>query len=241
MTVPERHHFRFAFRDVKPDARTVGTVLGYPGGEAPEVVREAIGEVYGRGEGLWDLQGELALFPEVTVERRAHRVAVKGVFFDVGKIVAGQLSRAEGLGVFVCTAGKGIEELTRSLMSTGDPFTGFIADTIGSLTVDLAMDRMQDSLEQTMGERGLRITNRYSPGYCGWPVAEQHQLFRLLPPAPCGVRLTDTALMRPVKSVSGFIGLGRAVRKNPYTCNLCDLVDCLYRRQHEQAVEGPLG
>jgi hypothetical protein len=46
----------------------------------------------------------------------------------------------------------------------------------------------------------------------------------------CGIRLTPSALMDPVKSVSGFIGIGNDVRFNPYTCNLCDMKDCIYRK-----------
>ena len=37
--------------------------------------------------------------------------------------------------------------------------------------------------------------------------------------------------MDPVKSVSGFIGIGEHVKYNPYTCRLCDMKDCIYRRR----------
>ena len=36
--------------------------------------------------------------------------------------------------------------------------------------------------------------------------------------------------MQPIKTISGVIGIGAAVRKVPYTCRLCELEDCLYRR-----------
>ncbi len=115
-------------------------------------------------------------------------------------------------------------------MSGGDPFTGYLADCMGSLVVEAAIDRIHDALERHLAARGLKVTNRYSPGYCEWHVSEQQKLFR--PPAAgyCGVSLTDTSLMRPVKSVSGFIGVGPQVRRAPYTCNLCELQECLYRR-----------
>ncbi|MCK7538940.1 MAG: hypothetical protein MZV63_52410 [Marinilabiliales bacterium] len=47
------------------------------------------------------------------------------------------------------------------------------------------------------------ITNRFSPGYCGWDVAEQHKLFSFFKDNFCGITLTESALMNPVKSVSG--------------------------------------
>jgi hypothetical protein len=81
---------------------------------------------------------------------------------------------------------------------------------------------------------GMKITNRYSPGYCGWDVSEQHKLFRLIPDNFCGIRLTESALMDPVKSNSGIIGIGESVKMNPYTCSLCDLKECAYRKVREK-------
>jgi hypothetical protein len=40
-------------------------------------------------------------------------------------------------------------------------------------------------------------------------VAEQHKLFSLLPPGICGITLSDSALMHPIKSVSGITGIGK--------------------------------
>ncbi|HVP59407.1 MAG TPA: vitamin B12 dependent-methionine synthase activation domain-containing protein [Myxococcaceae bacterium] len=223
-------HLRYDYAQVRPSPHDLGTVLGYPAGEMPEVVLEAVHEVEARGEALWSIEGGCVLCPEVSLDRPAHRLRVQGLSFEAGKIVSGQLSRATALAAFLCTAGKGIEVLSRQLMAGGDPFTGFVADTMGSLVVDAAMDRLQDALELQLKERGLHITNRYSPGYCEWHVSEQQKLFRLLPAGYCGVTLTDTSLMRPIKSVSGFIGVGPEVRRVPYTCGMCELQDCLYRQ-----------
>jgi len=37
--------------------------------------------------------------------------------------------------------------------------------------------------------------------------------------------------MDPEKSVSGIIGIGENVRFNPYTCGMCDMKDCIYRKK----------
>ena len=115
-------------------------------------------------------------------------------------------------------------------MKEGDLLTGYIYDVIGSEIAEAAADLMQDSLMKEMTFAGRKITNRYSPGYCGWDVAEQHKLFQLLPDNFCGIKLNASALMDPEKSVSGFIGTGEHVRYNLYTCGLCDMKDCIYRK-----------
>ncbi len=119
-------------------------------------------------------------------------------------------------------------------MKEGDLLTGYIYDVIGSEIVESAADLMQNELEKTVISSGKKITNRYSPGYCGWDVTEQHKLFELVPSNFCGIRLTESALMDPIKSVSGIIGIGENVRFNPYTCNLCDNKNCIYGNAREK-------
>ena len=116
-------------------------------------------------------------------------------------------------------------------MKEGDLLKSYVYDVVGSEIVEAAADLMQDELEKAMAVGGRKITNRFSPGYCGWDVVEQHKLFRLIPGNFCGIRLTPSALMDPVKSVSGFIGIGENVKRLPYTCSFCDMKDCLYRKK----------
>jgi hypothetical protein len=223
-------HFRLGIDEARPGFADVESVLGYGSGRAPAPVHEAVAELLGSGAELWSIEGGCVLYPTVRIDAAAHRLVIEGVELEVQRVVAGQLGRSEGAAVFLCTAGPGISRLSRRLMAEGDPFTAFIADTVGSLVVERAMDVVQARLEQAMAARGLKITNRYSPGYCDWRVSEQQRLFRLLPAGFCGVRLTESSLMQPIKTISGVIGIGTAVRKVPYTCRLCELEDCLYRR-----------
>ena len=116
-------------------------------------------------------------------------------------------------------------------MKEGDLLRGYVYDVIGSEIVEAAADKMQGELEKTMLASGKGITNRYSPGYCGWDVVEQQKLFRLMPDNFCGITLSESSLMYPFKSVSGFIGAGKNVKRLPYACHLCDMEDCIYRRK----------
>ena len=60
--------------------------------------------------------------------------------------------------------------------------------------------------------------------------AEQRKLFTLLPPAPCGITLTDSCLMLPIKSISGVMAVGSCVEKRPYGCAICGRKDCYKNR-----------
>ena len=113
----------------------------------------------------------------------------------------------------------------------GDMVRLFVADAIGSVIAERTADCMQTEVAAYIASRGYKNTNRFSPGYCGWHVSEQRRLFSLFPQsAPCGVTLTDSCLMIPIKSVSGVIGIGSSVRCLDYSCGLCDMKQCYKRR-----------
>ena len=136
-------------------------------------------------------------------------LSVGDTCFSIGKIITRQLRGSESFAFFAATAGTGFERFQHTLQQEGDMVKVYIADAIGSVIAEKTADCMEIALDEYIRDRGWRHTNRFSPGYCGWHVSEQKKLFPLFPSAePCGIRLTDSSLMLPIKSVSGVIGLG---------------------------------
>lgn len=150
--------------------------------------------------------------------------------FEIGRIIERQLRGSEAYALFICTAGLRFEEYQQQLMREGDMVKVFIADALGSVIAEHCADRMEDALQESIDKLGWHHTNRFSPGYCGWHVSQQQLLFPLFEGNTCGVRLTDSSLMMPIKSVSGIIGLGADVRHLDYTCGLCDFQQCYKRK-----------
>jgi len=162
----------------------------------------------------------------------SNRLGARGEQFDIGRIITRQLRGSHAYAFFVATGGVEFEDLQQRLKAEGDMVKVFIADALGSVIAEKTADRMEEVLQEEIATRGWRHTNRFSPGYCGWHVSGQQSLFRLFPTAsPCGVRLTGSSLMMPIKSVSGVIGVGPEVRKLEYTCGLCDYEKCYKRRK----------
>ena len=154
---------------------------------------------------------------------------VGNMFFNMQKIVTSQLKNAEKAALFVCTIGLQMEAWSRRLFREGDAVTGHIVDTIASIAVENAASLLHDHIQMKIQEKGLKITNRFSPGYCGWPVSEQHLLFSLLPEGFCGITLTESSLMMPMKSISGIIGIGAKVNRKAYLCDQCMKKECMFR------------
>ena len=154
--------------------------------------------------------------------------------FDMGRIIERQLHGSEAYALFICTSGVEFEAYQQRLKQDGDMVRVFIADSLGSVIAEKCADQMERHLQESIDKLGWHHTNRFSPGYCGWHVSQQQLLFPLFDGHTCGVRLTDSSLMLPIKSVSGLIGLGKEVRRLDYTCGLCNFEKCYKRRKQSQ-------
>ena len=151
--------------------------------------------------------------------------------FDMGKIIFQQLKGAEAYALFIATSGRDFEAFQQQLKEDGDMVRVFIADALGSVIAEKCADEMEKNLQLSIEKLGWKHTNRFSPGYCGWHVSEQQKLFPLFDGNTCGVTLTESSLMLPIKSVSGIVGVGQKVRRLDYTCGLCNFEKCYKRRK----------
>ncbi|MCK5065787.1 MAG: hypothetical protein KAR16_00045 [Bacteroidales bacterium] len=158
-------------------------------------------------------------------------IAIEGVRFHSGRIIHNMLKLSESYAFFVVTAGPETEALARVLLGNGAFLEGYIADLVASAIVESMADLVHEEIRKLAGTRDMKVTNRYSPGYCSWDVAEQQKLFRLFPDDCCGISLSESSLMSPVKSASGIIGMGSNVKFNEYACEICSMKNCLFRRR----------
>jgi hypothetical protein len=226
--------YQFDFKDLKITVSQIENVLGYTEGDDRTFVMDLIDELLIESQKICSIKAQYSVFNDVSFDKNSGSVNIEGISFEIKKIVFGQIKKSDSAALFLCTAGDEIGIRSRKAMQDRDFLKGYIYDVIGSEVVESAADLMQDKLEQAAASEGLKITNRYSPGYCGWDVAEQRKLFTLAPGDFCGISLTESALMYPVKSVSGIIGIGKNVNFNPYTCNMCNMKNCTFSRIKNQ-------
>ncbi len=228
MHLPDPVVYNYSFSDLPVTADLLERQMGYGEGGSPDPIGETIGQIISEAPDRTDIRGGYVIIKNFELKDRTH-IRVNDIEFNSGKIITGSLRKSDKIAFFLMTAGKGIETWSREMMDSGDPLSGYIIDMLGSETVESAMDLMQEELERDMEKQGLHITNRYSPGYCGWLVKEQQKLFTLFPENFCDISLSGSSLMIPIKSVSGIIGIGKDVRKMAYSCKICDMENCIYR------------
>lgn len=222
--------FRYPFKELGINPDDLYELLGFGDGNIPEPFSEYIDLALSAAPTLCNIHGGYKIFETITVNKDQFTIQIENQIFLPSKIVATQLKNSSSAALFVCTAGIGISEHSNKLSTENDPILGYVFDVIGSVTVEKAMDKIQADLMQEAQKDEWGISDRYSPGYCEWNVAEQQKLFSLLPENFCGIKLSNSSLMYPIKSVSGIIGIGAGLKQKGYQCYWCSDTNCIYGR-----------
>jgi hypothetical protein len=122
--------------------------------------------------------------------------------------------KATGMALFAATLGEPVSKKINDLFRTNDSALGCMLDGIASERADTAATLLgqlflESLLQNGKGEADTRVLP-YSPGYCGWHITGQRNLFAVLDPERIGIALNDSCLMTPLKSVSGVLVAGPA-------------------------------
>jgi hypothetical protein len=227
--IPEQNIFQIDFSDLEIKISDFSRLLGYAEDKIPDQVNSVLHEILSEAKIHVEIRGGYLIKDIVQMDIGQGIIKLGEAAFYPGKTICENIRGSERLICFLCTAGEGITKWASATMDT-DPLKFYIIDMLGSLIVENAVESFQSGIERALNQVGTNITNCYSPGYCGWKVVEQKKLFSLFPEGFCNISLNDSSLMTPMKSVSGIIGMGEQAEKRAYSCEICDAVDCIYRK-----------
>jgi hypothetical protein len=150
-------------------------------------------------------------------------VVIDGIQFK-SRILRVNLEEAHRVFPYLVTCGS---ELHEWATAQDDVLQGYYADEIAETALRQAMGVLREHLKERYR---LGRTSTMSPGSLSdWPIYAQRPLFALFDGAEerIGVRLTDSLLMVPSKSVSG---IRFPTEKSFASCQLCPRVDCPSRQ-----------
>lgn len=224
--------FQFSFENIGFDVNDVYRMLRMNKEDALEPYPTIIDNEISHLKDKFNIQGGYLILDKIEVQ--AETIRINDTIFNVGKNLSSYLKKAEKIALFVCTVGSNVSQRSKQLTNEGELLESYITDVIGTVAVESAMDHIYRVLNEVQNKENYKLSNRYSPGYCNWDVSEQHKLFSFFPQKFCGVSLSENALMHPIKSVSGLIGLGTNIKKLPYLCSNCTSTSCIYRKVKKQ-------
>lgn len=228
--------YYFSFDDLKIIPGDAEEFMGFEPGQSPEPFSTSLSDALNTMSELCQINTGYRIVEAPFFNNSSKTIILNGVTFSPGKIVFNQLKESSSLVIFVASAGDGISHYISKLNETGDLLQGYVYDVLGSVIAQKAVDKLIDLLEAEFISQGLGVSDPYSPGYCDWSVAEQKQLFSFLPEGFCGITLSASSLMWPIKSVSGIVGIGKDMQRKGYQCLICNDNNCFvgrnYRKKH---------
>ncbi|HAF70799.1 TPA: hypothetical protein DCL37_05570 [Candidatus Acetothermia bacterium] len=209
------------FTKIEPTFREeeVLRYLGY-GGRPPRMVEGRLGALVGVARGLlrpravWGVYGraelggkELAVLPE----------PIRGV---------------ELFALALCTVGDRVDDEIRALASEGKGAEALIMDALATAAVSELAEKVAKKIRGWAQGRGYSSSRAFEPGVGGFPLAGQRLIFDRLPAGELGVSLTGDLMMRPRKSLSFLIGIGKDIAEapGPFSCAGCRKGACPFRR-----------
>jgi len=108
--------------------------------------------------------------------------------------------------LFAATIGPGIDDRVEDYLDSGDTYEALMLNSIGAAAADMTAVDMEFYLNKDISPEQGRL-RRYHVGYGDFHLKWQKQLFKIIDPHQIGIKLNDSNIMLPEKSVSGIIAL----------------------------------
>lgn len=142
--------------------------------------------------------------------------------------------KASCLALYIVTLGHDVDRALDQFTGAGEVTAAYMFDIIASEAAEAAADMLQAHHKTKLQNRNTIAqgakTLRYSPGYCGWHISAQREIFKHLRPEEIGITLNARMSMQPLKSSSGVMvtGPGRLhrFRSNFSFCSACRTHNC---------------
>lgn len=148
------------------------------------------------------------------------KIADCGIAFE-GSTASNWLDGCSRCAFLAATLGIEADMLIRRAQNT-DMARAVVYDACATDLIEKACDRAQEEIRECARERGMTITDRFSPGYGDFPLEFQKSLCGILDTTRrLGVCLTDNFLLTPTKSVTAIVGMGNNENRFKRGCSTC--------------------
>ncbi len=219
---------------IKPDSTAVFKTQGIPSGIAPT---EQVKSLYNSAEELFlNLAAPIGIMVEISISEFGEIYQGKGMN-EKDTPLEHIFPKAGNLALFAFTLGPEIGREIEEQSKTDGLALGYMLDAVASHSADKASEAAAEIFFNHLSSKGeANVLTRvllYSPGYCGWHISGQQKLFEYLKPEEISIRLNESFLMVPLKSISGVLVAGNAdihKFKNNYPfCAQCKIRSCRER------------
>ncbi len=215
-------------------------LLGFPPGHA--LSEEAVSLMEHRASGMRNRAIPGCLLVETgPLELGGGKLRIGGAEFASSHLHDRLVDANAHRGVIVLvSAGERCEQRAGELWAEEKPDEYFFLEMFGSAVAEQLVTLAGARICAAAEPNGLGVLPHYSPGYTGWELGDQVRLFGLLRERnggslPQGVRVMESGMLVPKKSLLAFFGVTRDTERARTAagltpCEGCAFDRCNYRR-----------
>jgi len=140
--------------------------------------------------------------------------------------------------MLVASAGKELEEEANKYWNEGSPDKYYFLEIYGSAVVEELISSNTRNICGNSEIENYSVLDRYSPGYYGWDITGQHDLYKIILQSDHRIpkeklSVLNSGMLWPKKSQISLNGLSKFVTKtkgNKLPCISCFYEDCNFRK-----------
>ena len=214
-------------------------VLRYQGyhrnktGKTGEMILETTRKEIEQGYHLFEPQG---IYSKVMIKNISSEGRINlenGLCLEINNSMLNLLRGTSYLAFGLSTIGNHLEEKVAELFAKNEYPKAMALDAVGTVASKFLSNYIQSLICQEAKEQNFQTTKYFSPGSGDWDINQQKIIFKIIPADKIGVKLTESYMMVPKKSLSWVIGIGKEIiipSKGNDSCEICLAENCQFRK-----------
>jgi len=214
-------------------------VLRYQGyhhnkaGETSEIILQITREEIEQSYCLFEPKGiySKVMIKNISLEGRIN--LENGLCLEINNSMVNLLKGTSYLVFGLSTIGNNLEEKVAELFAKNEYPKAIALDAVGTVASKYLSNYIQSLICQEARGQNFQTTKYFSPGSGDWNINQQKIIFQIIPADKIGVKLTESCMMLPKKSLSWVIGIGKEIiipSKGNDSCEICLAENCQFRK-----------
>jgi len=215
-------------------------VLRYQGyhrnkaGKTGEIILETTRKEIEQGYCLFEPKG---IYSKVMIRNISSEGRINlenGLHLEINNSMLNLLRGTSYLAFGLSTIGNHLEEKVAELFAKNEYPKAIALDAVGTVASRFLSQYIRSVVCQEAKEQNLQTTKYFTPGTFEWDTNQQKNIFKIIPADKIGVKLTESCMMVPKKSLSWATGAGENIitpSKKDDSCQICQAINCQYRKK----------
>jgi len=205
----------------------------YKAKKANEMIMQITREEIEQSYHLFEPQGIYSKVMIKNINSEGRINLENGLHLEINNSMLNLLRGTSYLAFGLSTIGNHLEGKVVELFAKNEYPKAIALDAVGTVASKFLSNYIQSVICQEAKEQKFQTTGYFNPGSGDWDISQQKNIFEIIPADEIGVRLTESYMMIPKKSLSWVIGIGKEIiitSKGNDSCKICLAENCQFRK-----------